>query len=99
MKQELKCNELKGIKVRKNYTSDAGACTSLVLGIISSVTWLVPIIGLPITVVGTVLGALNFKSKKLKGVAIAGFVVNIVFMALCITKGILDIIKCIRNSN
>ncbi len=33
------------------------AWTSLILGIIGSLGWLVPIIGLPVTIVGTVLGA------------------------------------------
>ncbi len=77
--------------------SSAGATTSLVLGIISSLAWIIPIIGLPITVVGIVLGAINMKSKKHKGIAIAGFVVNIVFLAATIAKGILDIIKCFKK--
>ena len=77
--------------------SSAGATTSLVLGIISSIAWIVPIIGLPITVVGIVLGAINMKSRKHKGMAIAGFVVNIVFLAATIAKGVLDIIKFFKK--
>ncbi len=77
--------------------SSAGATTSLVLGIISSIAWIIPIIGLPITVVGIVLGAINMKSKKHKGMAIAGFVVNIVFLAATLAKGILDIIKLFKK--
>ncbi len=78
--------------------SDAGSWTSLVLGIIGSLGWLIPIIGLPITIVGTVFGAINMKSRKSKGIAIAGFVVNLVFLAASIAKGILDIIKYMRKA-
>lgn len=81
----------------KSATS-AGACTSLVLGIVGSLAWLAPIIGMPITIVGTVFGAMNFKSKKAKGLAIAGFVVNLVFLSASIAKGTLDIIKYFRKS-
>lgn len=72
--------------------SSAGSCTSLVLGIISSLGWMIPVIGLPVTIVGTVLGAINMKSRKSKGIAIAGFVINIVFLCASIAKGIVDII-------
>ena len=77
--------------------SDAGSWTSLVLGIIGSLGWIIPIIGLPITIVGTVFGAINMKSRKSKGVAIAGFVINLVFLVASVAKGILDIIKWMRK--
>lgn len=73
--------------------SSAGACTSLVLGIIASLGWILPIIGFPITIVGIVLGAINMKNRKSKGLAIAGFVTNIVFLCASIAKGIVDIVK------
>ena len=72
--------------------SSAGSWTSLVLGIISSLGWIVPVIGLPVTIVGTVFGAINMKNRKSKGVAIAGFVINIVFLCASIAKGIVDIV-------
>lgn len=78
--------------------SDAGSWTSLVLGIIGSLGWILPIIGLPVTIVGTVFGAINMKSRKSKGVAIAGFVVNLVFLCASLAKGILDIIKWMKSS-
>ena len=70
-----------------------GAWPSLILGIIGSLAWLQPIIGLPITVLGTVLGAMGMKkNKKYRGVSIAGFVVNVVFLTAAVAKGIVDII-------
>lgn len=72
--------------------SSAGSWTSLVLGIISSLGWMIPIIGLPVTIVGTVFGAINMKNRRSKGVAIAGFVINVVFLCASIAKGIVDIV-------
>lgn len=68
------------------------AWTSLILGIIGSLGWIVPIIGLPVTVVGTVLGAVGIKNKHNRGISIAGMVVSIVFLCASIAKGIVDII-------
>lgn len=78
--------------------SSAGSLTSLVLGIIASLGWIIPIIGLPVTIVGIVLGAMNLKNRKSKGLAIAGFVVNIVFLCASIAKGIVDIVRYARKS-
>lgn len=72
--------------------SNDSAWVSFILGIISSLGWLVPIIGLPITVVGIVLGAVGMGNPRDRGFSIAGMVVNIVFLAATIAKGILDII-------
>ncbi len=75
----------------------SGSVTSLVLGIIGSVAWIVPIVAIPINVVGIVLGSINMKNSKHKGIAISGFVINIVFLLVAIAKGIVDIVKCSRN--
>ena len=65
---------------------------SFILGIIASLGWLVPIVGLPITVVGTALGAVGIGNPRDRGFSIAGMVINIVFLLASIAKGILDII-------
>ncbi|MGL6174519.1 MAG: hypothetical protein ACRC1P_07925 [Cellulosilyticaceae bacterium] len=71
---------------------NTNAWTSFILGIISSLGWIFPIIGLPITIVGTVLGAVGMKNKRNKGIAIAGFVINLVFLSCTVAKGIVDIV-------
>lgn len=81
----------------KSEESSAGACTSLVLGVIASLGWIIPIIGFPITIVGTVLGAINMKNRKSKGLAIAGFIINIVFLCASIAKGIVDTVKYTKH--
>ncbi len=73
--------------------SCAGSVTSLVLGVIGSVTWIMPILAIPINVVGIVLGAINMKGKKHRGISIAGFIINIVFLLAAIAKGIVDIVR------
>lgn len=79
------------IYIRKK--KNPGAWPSLILGILGSVAWIVPVIGLPITVVGTVLGAMGMgKKREYRGVSIAGFVVSLVFLCATIAKGIVDIV-------
>jgi hypothetical protein len=46
---------------------------SLVLGILGLITWLVPPIGLPVTITGLVFG-INGLKRAQKGVAVAGVV-------------------------
>lgn len=76
-----------------------GAWPSLILGIIGSLGWIVPVIGLPVTVTGTVLGAMGMRFKKNRGISIAGFVVSIVFLTASIAKGIVDIVFYCKKLN
>ncbi|MDF2614762.1 MAG: hypothetical protein K0S71_2548 [Clostridia bacterium] len=91
-------NGAESVPVPARHT-EQGAWTSLILGIVGSLGWIVPIIGLPVTIVGTVLGAVGIKTKNARGIAIAGFVINTVFLMASIAKGILDIIKYLKKSN
>lgn len=91
-------NGVESIPAPIHYT-ERSAWTSLILGIVGSLGWLIPIIGLPVTIVGTVLGAVGIKTKNARGIAIAGFVINTVFLTASIAKGILDIIKYLKKSN
>ena len=74
------------------------AWASLILGVIGTLGWLIPIIGLPITVVGTVLGAISMKNKRSKGIGIAGFIVNLSFLLVTIAKGTVDIILYLKKN-
>lgn len=76
---------------------NTNAWTSFILGIISSLGWIIPIIGLPITIVGTVLGAVGMKNKRNRGIAIAGFIINLVFLICTIAKGIVDLVLYCRR--
>ncbi|MGL4362533.1 MAG: hypothetical protein ACRCSG_04585 [Cellulosilyticaceae bacterium] len=79
--------------------SNPNAWTSFILGIVSSLGWIVPIIGLPVSIVGTVLGAIEMKKKRNMGIAISGFVINCVFLCASIAKGIVDIVFYFKRKN
>lgn len=53
------------------------AIASLALGIIGMMAWFIPLFGLPITVVGLVLGIKGLKSEN-KGIAVAGLTLSII---------------------
>lgn len=59
------------------------AIASLVLGIISLVAWLIPLIGVPVSIVGFVLGCKTIKSEK-KAMAITGLVLCIIGLILSV---------------
>jgi uncharacterized membrane protein len=67
------------------YKKNSGgkAITSLVLGIIGVFAWLIPLIGFPVTIVGLVLGIKGINAEY-KGMAIAGIVLNIIFLVITI---------------
>lgn len=67
------------------------AWVAFILGIISSLGWLIPIIGLPVSVVGTALGAIGIKNPKDRGISVAAFIINIAFLGASIAKAIVDI--------
>lgn len=62
------------------------AIASLVLGILGMIAWFIPIIGLPIVVVGLTLGILSRKSSR-KGLALAGIILSSIGLALTLING------------
>jgi len=56
------------------------AVASLVLGLIGLAAWLLPIIGLPVTIIGLVMGAKGRRSRP--GMAGAGIVLSIIGLVL-----------------
>ena len=55
------------------------AVTSLILGLISIVTCLIPLIGLPTTIAGLVFGIKGLGPRR-RGTAIAGIVLSTIFL-------------------
>ncbi len=61
------------------------AIASLVLGVINLCSWFFPICGIPLSIVGIVLGFLGMKDPSQKTLAIAGMVLSgLGFIAACI---------------
>ena len=57
--------------------------TSLVLGLIGIVAWIVPFIGYIVTIIGFILGIIGVK-KDGSGRAIAGIVLCVIFFAITV---------------
>lgn len=95
--EETTDGEMASHQIVTNYRPNTNAWTSFILGVIGSLGWLVPIIGLPVTIVGTVLGAVGMKNKRSRGIAISGFVISLTFLICSIAKGIVDIIFYLKN--
>jgi hypothetical protein len=53
------------------------AIAALILGLFSLIAWLIPIFGLPISIIGLILGIVGFNSSK-RGIAIAGITITII---------------------
>jgi hypothetical protein len=63
--------------------SNGKATASLVLGLISTVAWIIPLIGLPTTITGLVLGIKGLGPQR-SGKAIAGIVLSILFLVITV---------------
>jgi RNA polymerase subunit RPABC4/transcription elongation factor Spt4 len=62
------------------------AITSLVLGIVGCIAWLLPLLGYPVTILGLIMGVVGYKSSK-KGMALAGIILSIIgFIATIINS-------------
>ena len=61
------------------------ATTSLVLGIISMVTWLLPLVGYPVSIIGLVMGFYGIKSEK-KSKGTAGLILSIIGLVICVAN-------------
>jgi hypothetical protein len=72
------------------------ATTSLVLGSIGLLAWCLPILGLPITITGLVMGVKGLQSYK-QGAAVAGIVLNIVGLLLSLMNAALGAFLAVAN--
>jgi hypothetical protein len=72
------------------------AIAAMVLGICSLVFWCLPILGLPIAVVGLVLGVTN-KNPAGAGQAKAGVIMSIIGLVLSIGNAIVGVIMAVNG--
>jgi hypothetical protein len=66
------------------------AIASLVLGLVSALTWLIPLLGLPTSVTGLALG-IQSRGQHKSGMATAGVVLSAIFLGL-------TLINCIAGA-
>jgi len=75
-----------GDKMEVTERHSGKAVASMVLGIIGLIAWFIPLFGMPITIVGLVLGIKGKNSSK-KGMAIAGIVMCIIGLVATLING------------
>jgi len=66
------------------------AIASLVLGLVSALTWLIPLLGLPTSITGLALG-IQSRGQQKSGMATAGVVLSAIFLGL-------TLINCIAGA-
>lgn len=79
-------------EVSSNLEKHSGkAVASLVLGLVGLLAWFIPLFGLPISIVGLVMGIKGKRSKN-RGMAIAGIVLSILCLIATIINSIIGIL-------
>lgn len=76
------------IITEKQHTGKALA--SMILGIISLITWLIPLFGFPTSITGLILGIIGRKSEN-KGKATAGIIMSSVGLVLSLVNAALGV--------
>lgn len=74
------------------------ALASFILGWVSILAWCIPLFGLPVTIVGLVLGILGRKSSR-KTMAIVGIVLCSLFLVASIINAVLGALNAINVMN
>ena len=72
------------------------AVASLVLGILSLIAWLLPIAGLPVAIVGLILGILGRGSRN-RGMATGGIITSSIGLGLSLINAILGAIFSLQG--
>jgi len=75
---------------------DGRAVASLVLGLVGLIAWFLPIIGVPVTVSGLVLGILSLNGPK-RTFAIVGLVLCIIGLIASMVNGALGAYLAVRD--
>lgn len=63
------------------------ATAGFVLGLVSIIAWIIPLFGIPVSVIGIIMSALGIKSEK-KTKAIVGLVFSIIFLIATIINAV-----------
>lgn len=95
----LKCGVLinNTNKINNNISSsddksDTSALTGFILGLISIVAWILPLLGYPVTICGIIFSVKGLKSINKRGKATAGLILSIIFLIASFINSIIGII-------
>lgn len=64
---------------------NARAIASLVLGIISLIVWIFPLLGFPVSIIGLIMGISSIKSEK-DSFGTAGLILSIIGLVCCVAN-------------
>ena len=67
------------------------ALAGMILGVIGMVTWLLPCVGVPVTVTGLILSIIGRRSVSRKGMALAGIILSSIALALSLISSLLGV--------
>lgn len=70
-----------------NNGKEGKAFIGFILGLCSIIAWFLPIIGLPVTVIGIIFSSLGLNSAK-RGQAVAGLILSIIFLVVTVINSI-----------
>jgi hypothetical protein len=73
------------------YGGSAGADLSRIMGIVSMFAWCIPILGLPVSIVGLVAGFLSLKTIH-RGTAISGIALCSLGLVLSVINSVLGVL-------
>jgi hypothetical protein len=75
---------------------NGSAVASLVLGIISMIAWLLPILGVPLSIVGIVLGNRGRRLLVQRGMATTGLTLSIIALVLALLNAVAGVLLAIH---
>lgn len=73
------------------------ALAGMILGIISMITWLLPILGYPTAIVGLILSIIGRRSVSRKGMAITGIILSSIALVLTLCNSALGVYLAIHR--
>ena len=71
--------------------------TGLVLGLVSIIAWVIPLIGFPVTICGIIFSAKSLNTPGRRK-AIAGLILSIIFLCLTILNSIVGAVIGVMNA-
>ena len=72
-------------------TKKDSSTVGLVLGLVSIIAWIIPLIGFPVTICGIIFSAKSLNTPG-RGKAMAGLILSIIFLCLTILNSIVGAI-------
>jgi hypothetical protein len=85
-----------GVIMQQPTQGNGSAVASLVIGIISMIAWLLPIIGVPLSIVGIVLANRGRRLFSQRGMATAGLVLCIIALGLALLNAVAGVLLALH---